>query len=170
MGSPGQPVLRIDDVNVVEVAAFLPAQYYSSVVTGRTVMNIQVAKADVGEHAITYKSPTINNKLRTFEIKCVLTDPPDDVVPGAMAQIVVVLDSREALGVPSGAIQRRSNQNVIFVVAGNSARQMPVETGIEYAGWIEVHKGDLKDGTSVVTMGQYQLDDGTAVEIQQEEK
>jgi len=28
----------------------------------------------------------------------------------------------------------------------------------------------LKEGTPVVTMGQYQLDDGTAVVIQQEEK
>ncbi len=170
MGSPGQPVLRIDDVNVVEVAAFLPAQYYSSVVTGRTVMNIQVAKVDVGENTITYKSPTINNKMRTFEIKCVLAGPPDSVVPGAMAQIAVVLDSRTTLGVPSGAIERRSDQNVIFVVAGNIASRIPIETGIENAGWIEVRKGDLKEGTPVVTMGQYQLDDGTAVVIQQEEK
>jgi len=169
-GNPGQPVLRIDDVNVVELAAFLPAQYYSSVVPGKTVMNIQVANLDVGERTITYRSPTIHNKLRTFEIKCVLADPPDGVVPGAMAHIAVVLDSHKALGVPVAAIERRADRDVVFDVVGDKARKVPVETGIENDGWIEISKSDLKEGAPVVTMGQYQLDDGTVVAIQQEDK
>lgn len=58
-------------VTVVEVAAFLPAQYYAEVRPGQTAMQIQISGVDPGTQTVTYKSPTINAKRRTFEVKCV---------------------------------------------------------------------------------------------------
>ncbi len=170
MGSPGRAVLRIDDTSVVEVAAFLPAPYYASVVPGQTAMRINVSGIDVGRQVITYKSPTIQPKLRTFEIKCVLRDPPAGVTSGAMAQIVVVLESRQGLGVPSAAFQERGGRSVVFVVENDAARAVPVETGIESDGWTEIRAGDLKEAAPVVTIGQYMIEAGTPVVIQQEAK
>jgi multidrug efflux pump subunit AcrA (membrane-fusion protein) len=170
MGSPGHPVLRIDDTSVVEVSAFLPAQYYAAVIAGQTAMRIQVSGIDIGRQIITYKSPTIDPKLRTFEIKCVLTDPPEGVTSGAMAQIVVSLENRRGLGVPSQAIQQRGGRSVVFVIENNVARQVPVATGIETDGWTEIREGDLKEGASVVSMGQYMVDAGSAVTVQQQEE
>jgi len=168
MGSPGMPVLRIDDTSLVEVAAFLPAQYYTAVVPGQTTMRIGVSAIDVGTQVITYKSPTIQPRLRTFEIKCVLPDPPEGVTAGAMAQIVVVLESRSGIGVPSAALQLRGGRSVVFVIENNIAREVPVETGIESDGWIEISSGDLKEAAAVVTMGQYMVEAGTPVSVQQE--
>lgn len=170
MGSPGHPVLRIDDTSVVDVSAFLPAESYAAVIPGQTAMRIQVSGIDVGRQAITYKSPTIDPKLRSFEIKCVLNDPPDGVAPGAMAQLVVVLESRQAIGVPSEAIQQRGGQAVVFVIENDMARQVPVTTGIETDGWTEIREGDLAEGAAVVTMGQYMVEAGTAVTVQQQEE
>lgn len=48
MGQPGQPVVRIDDISVVEVSAYLPAQYYSKIIPDQTGMNIEVSGIDVG--------------------------------------------------------------------------------------------------------------------------
>jgi RND family efflux transporter MFP subunit len=143
MGSPGVPVLRIEDTTVVEVAAFLPSQYYPVVVPGQTRMKIQVAGIDVGQHAITYKSPTINPKLRTFEVKSLLRNPPDGVAPGAMARISVILESRQGLGVPSAAIQQRGGHNVVFTVKDNVSHQVTVQPGIETDGWTEIREGVL---------------------------
>lgn len=170
MGDPGVPVMRIDDTSVLEVAAFLPAQYYGAVVPNQTPMRIQVSGIDLGSQVVTYKSPTIHPKLRVFEIKCLLKDPPEGVAPGAMAQIVVVLDSRQGLGVPARAIQQRGGGSVVFVVEGNTVRQKTVKTGFESAGWIELLDADVKDGAAVVTMGQYMVEEGTAVSVQQEKK
>jgi multidrug efflux pump subunit AcrA (membrane-fusion protein) len=170
MGNPGIPVLRIDDTTVVEVAAFLPAQYYPDVVFGQTLMTIRVAGIDVGRHAISYKSPTINPKLRTFEVKCLLSNPPEGVAPGAMAQIHVILESRNALGVPSGAIQQRGGHNVVFTVKDHIAHQVIIQPGIEMNGWTEIREGDVSEETAVVTMGQYMIEEGTHVAVQKEDQ
>lgn len=170
MGGPGQPVLRIDDTSVVDVVAFLPAQYYGAIVPGQTPMRVEVSGADIGRQIISYRSPTIHPKLRTFEIKCVLKDPPEGVTSGAMAQIAVVLEARTGLGVPSEAIQQRGGRSVVFVVENDTARQVPIEAGIESDGWTEIREGELNEGASVITMGQYMVEAGTPVTVQQEEK
>jgi RND family efflux transporter MFP subunit len=170
MGSPGQPVLRIDDTSVLEVAASLPAQNYGEVTPGQTPMRVQVSGIDLGSQVITYKSPTIHPKLRTFEVKCLLKNPPAGVAPGAMAQIAVVLETRQGLGVPSSSIQNRSSGTVVFVVRDGAARQETVATGIEAAGWTEVRQGQVKADEQVVTLGQNMLNDGAAVQIQKEQK
>ena len=170
MGSPGQPVLRIDDTSVVEIAAFLPAQYYSSIIPGETMMKIQVGDINIGQNTITYKSPTIEPKLRTFEIKSLLTEPLQGVAPGAMAQIVVVFETKQGLGVPSVAIQQRGGQNVVFAIADNISHQITVEPGIEMDGWTEISKGQVNEKTAIVTMGQNMIVEGTQVIVKKEAK
>lgn len=168
MGDVGKPVIRIDDTSILEVAAFLPAEHYAAVVPGQTALRVNVSGIDIGRQVITYKSPTIEPKLRSFEIKCVLTDPPAGVAPGAMAQLVVVLESRQGLGVPSAALEQRGGRSVVFVIENDTARQVPVTTGLESAGWTEIVDGELAEGAAVATMGQYMVEAGTPVTVQQE--
>ena len=168
MGEPGRPILRIEDKSLVEVSVFLPAVYYPAIVAGQTQMKVNVSGIDLGLQIISYKSPTIDSRLRTFEVKCQLKDPPDGVAPGAMAQIVGVLESREGLGVPSEAIVHRGGQNVIFVVRDNVSHQVPVQPGIETDGWTEIREGQVSEEAAVVNMGQYMIEDGTRVTVQKE--
>lgn len=170
MGSPGQPVVRIDDTSLVEIAAFLPAQCYNDVVLGQTPMRVEVGNIDLGKQAITYKSPTIHPKLRTFEVKCLLKDPPAGAAPGAMARIAVVLETRKGLGVPSSSLQSRAGGAVVFVVRDGLARQESVATGIESDGWTEILQSQVKENEPVVILGQNMLNQGAAVQVQQEEK
>jgi len=168
MGSPGIPVLRIEDPNLVEISAFLPAAAYPAVVAGQTPMRVTVAGIELADRMISYKSPTIGPKLRTFEVKCLLQDPPAGIAPGAMADIAVVLTSREGLGVPAVSIQQRSGRPVIFVIEGNIAHQRNVRTGLENDGWIELLDDNVAESIQVVSMGQDMLDDGVAVSVQKE--
>lgn len=168
MGSPGQPVFRIEDPSLVEISAMIPANFYPQIIPGQTQMKIGVASIDVGLFPISYKSPTIQPKLRTFEIKALLKDPPPVVVPGAMAAISVVLESRKSVGVPTVALQKRGDRAVVFIIQNNQARAVQIATGLETDGWTEVKQGTLTDGVPVVTMGQYLLNDGTPVTVQME--
>jgi RND family efflux transporter MFP subunit len=162
----GAPAVRIEDASVIKVSAFLPEQYYPRVFPGKTRMRLSVFDADQGEYTVSYKSPTIHPKLRTFEIKCVLEKPPEGVVLGAMARLQIVLDQHTGPGVPAGAIQIRSGGPVVFVIENDVARMLPVEMGLESDGWVAVTADDLSEGAHVVTMGQYNIEDGTPVAVQ----
>jgi len=118
---------------------------------------------------VSYKSPTIDTTLRTFEIKCVLPLSGKNEVPGALADITVLLESRPGVGVPTKAIQLRGGRPVVFVVEGNVARMVPVEPGIDTDGWTELAGNNLEAGAPVVSMGQFLLNDGTPVNVQQRE-
>ncbi len=168
MGSPGVPVVRIEDPNLVEVSAFLPAAAYPAVMADQTPMRVTVAGKELGDRMISYKSPTIGAKLRTFEIKCLLENPPVGVAPGAMADIAVILASREGLGVPAVSVLQRSGQSVVFTVEGNVAQRRDVVTGLENDGWIELLDGGITESMQVVSMGQDMLNDGLTVSVQKE--
>ena len=107
MGDKKKPLLKIVDPSVIEVSAFLPAEYYPLIRPAETPMRIRVYGIELDKQVISYKSPTIHHKLRTFEIKCALEAPPEGVVPGAMAEIEVLLTQRKGLGVPKISLQQK---------------------------------------------------------------
>ena len=168
MRGGGDPVVRIEDLSIVEASAFLPDHYYPQVRVGQTHARIAAYGIDAGEHVVTYKSPTIQPKLRTFEVKCTFSDPPEGVVPGAMAEIAVLLEQCEGLGVPKQAVLQRAGRPVVFVVENDRATMVAIETGLESDGWVQLTGAGVSEGVRVVTMGQYLLDDGDPVSVQEE--
>lgn len=168
MGKPGDAVLRIEDRSLVEISVFLPARDYGDVTPGKTKMHVLVSQHDIGEHEVSYKSPTIDAQLRTFEVRCLLHDPPPAVAPGAMANVRVVLERHTGLGVPSDAIQNRAGQPVLFVAEGGQARMIPVETGLATDGLVEVRADELHENDQVIVVGSYFIDPGDAVKVIEE--
>ncbi|MGA1796244.1 MAG: efflux RND transporter periplasmic adaptor subunit [bacterium] len=166
---PGQPVLRIEDPAVIEVSAYLPAEYYDRIIPDQTPMYLKVYDSESRARVVTHKSPTIHPQLRTFEVKCLIKDPPENFVPGALAEIAILLEMRDGLGVPSDALQIRRGRSVVFIVQDQNARMIEVRTGLETDGWTEIRDSKLTENTPVVTMGQFLLNDGTAVRIQRGE-
>ncbi|MCD6326864.1 efflux RND transporter periplasmic adaptor subunit [bacterium] len=165
MPEKGKPVLRIEDTSVIEASAFLPDQFYADVRPGETVMSIRVGERDVGHYKVSYRSPTVDLRLRTFEVKCSMVNPPAGVVPGAMADISTVLERIEGLGVPLQAVQHRGDNDVIFVIGQEMARSVKVETGLQTDGYVLLKNCSLTEGTPVVVQGQSFLSDGSPVKV-----
>ena len=162
--SVGRVVLRIDDLATVEAAAFLPAQYYPEVVPGQTTFRLGIGGREAGTHVVTYRSPTIHTTLRTFEIKGQVKTADGIVVPGQMADLTLVFETRQGLGVPSAAILTRNGKATVFVVQDGKAAAKEVRTGLQNDAWTEILSG-LAAGETVVTEGQTQLRDGLPVEV-----
>ncbi len=162
--SVGRVVLRIDDLSAIEAAAFLPGRYHPDVQAGETRFRLRLQGRDAGSHAVTTKAPTINPVLRTFEIKGIVEGAPDLAVPGAMADLTLVFETREGIGVPSSAILHRGGRNIVFCVQEGQAAAREVRTGWDNEGWTEVLEG-LKAGEPVVVEGQTQLAEGSAIDI-----
>lgn len=162
--SVGRVVLRIDDLAVVEAAAYLPAQYYPEVVPGQTTFRLGIDGREAGAHTVTYRSPTIDPTLRTFEIKGKVAAADGLAVPGQMADLTIVFETRAGLGVPSAAILDRAGKSVVFVAQDGRAVAREVQTGLQNDGWTEILSG-LEAGATVVVEGQTQLRDGLPVEV-----
>ena len=162
--SVGRVILRIDDLSVIEAAAFFPAQYYSEVVPGQTEFRLTVGGKDAGTYPVEYRSPTINTTLRTFEIKGRVDAKSGIAIPGSMADITLIFETRPGLGVPSSTILIRNNEPTVFVVKDGKARAQAVKTGLQNDGSTEILSG-LGTGDQVVTEGQTQLNDGMSVDI-----
>lgn len=166
MGQPGEPVVRIDDTSLIEVSAYLPAQYYTEVIPDKTMVDVIVSGKNIGHFPISYKSPTINPKLRTFEVKCLLDNPSETIAAGAMAELRVILEKKRGLAVPSTSIQQRVGKSVVFTVSEGKSRKVQIRTGIENDGWTEIITDLLNEQDIIVTMGQDMLDDGDRVTVQ----
>lgn len=169
MVGAGTSVLRIDDLSILEISGLLPAQYYSSITKDQTMMFVNVNGTDVGKLPVTFRSPTIDSKLRTFEIKSLLYHPKEGIVPGSMAKMSVLLESHKSIGIPVKAVLRRSGHDIIFVSEGDKAKVVQVQTGLETDGWIEITSDNLQAGVPVITMGQGKLNDGSSINVIGEE-
>ena len=169
MAEVGEPAFRVDDTGVVELSAYLSSSYYPRIKPGRTQLLLRVAGEDVGSYPISYRSPTVDENLRTFEIKCLLPDPPLSIAPGMMAQAEILLDSREGSGVPDGSVLLRGGETVVFSVEDGRAVAIPVTTGYTTDGMVEVISGLPETLREVVVRGQKMLDDGDRVRLLKED-
>jgi RND family efflux transporter MFP subunit len=169
MAGEGTPVVRIDDTSILEISAYLPAEYYSRVSTGTTKIAATIDGFDAGELPLSYKSPTIDNRLRNFEIKAVINNPPEGVTSGAIARIKVVMERRDAVGVPRQSVIPKAEGTVIFLADQGKAKMVRVEKGLETDGWVEIMSDRVKEGQSVISMGQDRLKDGVSISVTKED-
>ncbi len=132
---------------------------------GQTPVRLRLGDGTTADLTVTYRDPTIQETLRTFEIKCRWTDPPPEVAPGMMAHATVVLDQRLGRGVPAESVVRRGDDRVVFVIDDGHARHIPVTTGYQTGGWIEIIDGISDDITHVIRSGQHLLEDGDPVRV-----
>ena len=168
MAAAGTPVLRIEDTSVLEISVFLPEEFYARVKTEQTQMRVRVGNTDLGKRPVSYKSPTVHPKMRTFEVKGLVKSPGEGIVPGCLAEVTIVTDSRPGVGVPAGALQTRGDSTVLFVVDDGKARMIPVQVGRQMEGWREILDG-VSAGAAIVSMGQTLVEDGTPVSIVKED-
>ncbi|TWU42468.1 efflux RND transporter periplasmic adaptor subunit [Novipirellula artificiosorum] len=168
MAGAGTAVLRIEDLSLLEVSVYLPAEYYAEVIPNQTAMRVRVGDTDLETRMVSYKSPTVTHQLRTFKVEGLIESPPPCVVPGCLAEVTIVTDRREGIGVPAEAVQNRAGHSVVFAVQGERAVEIEVETGRHAEGQLEIVRG-LDVGTAVVAMGQTLIENGSPVSIVQEQ-
>ncbi len=164
----GRPVVKIDNLDILEISAFLPAEYYSYIREKETKLNLSIGNDNLGTFTISYKSPTVLPNLRTFEIKAILDTKNEKTVPGVMVKIEVLLEQRENIGVPKSCVITQGKEKFLYKVIDKKAMKVLVQTGFETEGWIEIVEGELVEGDIVVHMGQSFIKDGQTVQVLEE--
>ena len=124
--------------------------------------------------------PTVDPMTRTIKTEIIIDNSKLRLKPGMYANVQIVTKKRQnvlliqkqsiidktSLEHLGGEVTntRISISEFVFVIDGDRANQVEIQTGIEDAGYVEV-TGGLDEGAWVVTLGQFNLVDGSKVEV-----
>ncbi|MGI8508949.1 MAG: efflux RND transporter periplasmic adaptor subunit, partial [Gemmatimonadaceae bacterium] len=155
----GEELYMIADLSDVWVDAELREADAANVRVGSAVQ-IQFAglpgRPYKGRVAFIY--PTLQQEGRSIKARIVIPNADGVLKPGMYGTVQLTTPNRSALTVPSSAILRTGDRNIVFVDMGNG-QLMPhnVEPGSTAGDYTEILSG-LEPGQRVVTSAQFLLD------------
>ena len=155
----GEELYTIADLSVVWVDAELREADAANVRVGSGV-GIQFTGLPGRQYRgrVAYVYPTLQQEARTVKARIVIPNADGVLKPGMYGTVQLTTPGRSALTVPSSAILRTGDRNVVFVDMG-SGQLTPhdVELGSAAGDYTEILSG-LPDGQRVVTSAQFLLD------------
>lgn len=162
-----QPLLRVAKVDVIRVKTYVPER--------------EAVWADVGDAAIivfeampqaTFTSTiarlsdAVDPATRTMLLEIDLPNADGRIRPGLYGQVRLTLERRDGvLALPSSAVRYGEGPPYVFVAAGDVARRMPIEIGLEVGGWVEII-GGLGADAQVIANAPAALADGAALRVE----
>ncbi len=158
MLSPSTPIAQIYGNPIAIIK--LPSIHYSKVKPGDKV---EIYSDDLGIKEIStiyYKSDIIDPLSQTFEVRARVYRFPI----GAFANAKITLAKKsKTLVIPTSAILGL-DKKYVFVLDSNKAYKRVIKIGIQNEEYTEVLEG-LKENDEIVVEGQYNLQDGSKVEV-----
>jgi RND family efflux transporter MFP subunit len=104
----------------------------------------------------------------TAEVRVTLPENPS-LLLGEHVQGLIQLNEKEALVAPRAAVLPDDDEFVLYTVKEGKAVKHVVTMGINSGDVVEVEGADLKEGDVVVTLGNYELADGMAIQLKEKE-
>jgi RND family efflux transporter MFP subunit len=165
---PATPVLQIVDLETVVISASLPADSSAPIRVQQTGRVRSVAQPGVSFPAtVTAISPVVDSQSNTLAIQLRCRNRQGDLKEGQSVTVQITTGMhRGALTVPKTALvpdPEKPDQRLVYKFKAGKIARVPVQTGIEEGGRIEITSG-LVGGESVAASGAYGLPDDTAVE------
>ncbi|MFQ5751347.1 MAG: efflux RND transporter periplasmic adaptor subunit [bacterium] len=170
LANPGQPILEIENMNLVKIVVQVPESEVQNLKVGMPV-GIRVQASNIGANGKSFAGtihkivPAADPMSRQFEMQVLTENPDHRIKSGMFARISVGNSGKSTLVVPEQAVFQRGQLDGLFVVDSESkARLRWVRTGREYNHLIEILSG-LNPGEQVVVEGASSLLDGQSVEV-----
>ncbi len=111
---------------------------------------------------------TVDTTTGTIRLKATFPNQDGGLWPGQFVEVRLTLsEQRDAVVVPSQAVQNGQQGTFIYVVKGDSVESRPVTVDRSLGGETVIAKG-LDGGETIVTDGQLRLYPGARVEIKPE--
>ncbi|MGA7143646.1 MAG: efflux RND transporter periplasmic adaptor subunit [Desulfobacterales bacterium] len=163
----GTPLVEIVPQDRIEVHLGVEQDDVDRLKQGQPVLlslvNISQS-SDVSGHIRTI-SRSVNPVSRLVNIFVSLTSP-DSFFLGGYVRGKIVIASKKTMVVPSNAVLPEDDHYVLFIVQNGRALKRIVTPGLENHTRIEVAGKGLNLGDLVVDIGNYELEDGMAVQAE----
>ena len=163
---PGGKVARVIGLKGLYLEGQVPESEISSVHTGSAVaVNVGSLGNKTFAGKIVAISPLAQDAGRLFNVRVQIYSDSPDLKPGMFARGIVNLRSVPgAVVVPTRAIVDVAGEKFVYVIQGDTAKKVPVKTGLQQGENVQV--SGIKPGDSVVIQGQAQLSEGAKVKIE----
>lgn len=170
IASPQAPVVTIVNTNPLLVKANLSEQEIISVKIG-TVAKVDIpAFGKVLDAKVTAVSPVMDTQLKAYPIEITIPNASNELKADMVVNVKFPNQPNTAankLIVPRKAVFDQNGKQYVFIVSGETAKQVEVATGESSSDEIEIVNGLTKED-HVVVKGQTLLKDGSKVKVQQQ--
>jgi RND family efflux transporter MFP subunit len=160
----------------LKLQATVPERHRGEIKVGMTAeLTVEAYPGVTFAGSVARVSPAVDRASRTFQVEIHVPNPDRRLSAGSFAKAAILTRiDEQAPTVPEEALVHFPGVTKVFIVKDNVAREMPVRARgpVDVSGpdrprtWVEI-EGELPVGTPVVTAGQTQLADGTAVRVRQ---
>ncbi len=190
LASPTQPLLTIQNIQQVWVAAPVTEEVQRRVFVGQPVtVRFDALPGKTYTGRITQSNPSADPQSRQFTVRVRLSNEKNELRPGIFGRVTFETEREKGVLVPLEAVKRPRDSEagasaqapslvdnadaaasapkgptVTVVSADNKAVTMPVQTGLSNADRIVVRSG-LKEGEKVIILAGRDIKDGTAVKL-----
>jgi len=157
-GTAAQPIAEIANLDRVELAANVPADYLSRMKVGLAATLKSDAYPDRTFPAtILAIAPAVDAATNATLVRIRAQNPGHALKVGMFAEgHVAVAEHANALVVPPAAIVRDQEGAAAYVLTGDSAERTAVKVGLEQPDAVEILEG-LTEGQTVLTSNVYGL-------------
>ncbi|MCG3120501.1 MAG: Multidrug resistance protein MdtA [bacterium] len=161
--SPTTRITTLQDYNSVKVDFTVPEKYASLIRQGDRISFTVEGSARKFAGTVYAVEAKIDPTTRTLHIRALSPNPDGVLIPGAFANVEVVLKEKETLTIPSFALIPELKGYRVFLYKNGKAESQSVEIGSRTDESVEVTRG-VQAGDTLITSGILQLRSGMAVQ------
>lgn len=163
--SQAAPAYTVMDLSVIKVEVGVSEQTVNTIKIGDKVDVLMTAVSELPlEGRVSTIAPAAG-QTGMYTVKVELDNSKGIIKSGMMAEVCFTAEAAEdTIVLPRNAVIVKDDETYVYIIKGDTAKKVMVETGIEAGETIEITKG-LKNGDKVVTKGQTYISDGEEVNV-----
>lgn len=161
---PGDPIVRISQIDPLYLIFNLPEQYISQVKIGQTVKFAVSGSQKEYIGKVTVIDPYIDPSTRSVQIKATVQNLKKELLPGRFANASLEISNiQNAILVPEEALIQEGEKRQVAVVLQNNAVIFKEVTVSRWGEGSVLISGGLMVGDVVITSGQQKIRSGNKV-------
>ncbi|HBQ61908.1 MAG TPA: efflux transporter periplasmic adaptor subunit [Balneolaceae bacterium] len=163
--TPNTQIATFQSINPIKVEFSIPERYAGVVQQGnRVFFNVQ-GQEEGFEARIYAVEPRINTQTRTLTMRALADNPEGYLLPGAFANIELVLEEIEdALMIPTISVIPELQGQKVFMLKNGVVQDQSISTGIRTERYVQVTEG-IAPGDTVLTTGLLQVRNGMDIKV-----
>lgn len=162
--SAGDPIMELEDISRLHVHLAIYEKDINRVRKGQEVNFTTEVRDRKYRGTINITGKSIDEKTRSAEAHVRISNPDDALLSGMYVKAKILLDPITVYALPEAGIAREGDQSFVFISKGNSFRRIPVETGIQQDGFVEIKSHETLLDQEIVLAGAYYLNAGLSDE------
>lgn len=165
--TPSTKIATLQNTHPVKIDFSIPEKYAGEMRRGAKVSFRIQGLPSIYQGSVYAIEPKIDQVTRTVQIRAASPNPNGELMPGAFAEIELVLKTiSNALTVPAQAVIPELSGHKVLLYKGGIVQSQPIETGIRTSSTVQIVKG-IQAGDTVLTSGILQVRSGSPVSITQ---